>query len=105
MEDANFNRTDGDKPEQITGARVSANFFSVLGVQPALGNSFDFAASDAAQTNNRNFHCLRRTALAMVHYGVTLKCQLGYLRRVHRLAVEEPLQKAAVNQRCCQPEK
>lgn len=51
MEDANFNRTDGDKPEQITGARVSANFFSVLGVQPALGSAFDFAASDPARSH------------------------------------------------------
>ena len=51
MEDANLNRTDGDKPEQIAGARVSANFFSVFSVQPALGTTFDFAASDSAHSH------------------------------------------------------
>ena len=28
-----FNATDGDRPEQLPGARVSASFFDVLGVQ------------------------------------------------------------------------
>src|SRR5262249_22801716 len=51
MEDANFNRTGGDKPEQIARARVSPNFFSVFGVQPALGSIFDFAASDSAHSH------------------------------------------------------
>ena len=33
--------TGGDYPERITGGCVSANFFSVLGVQPAKGRTFD----------------------------------------------------------------
>jgi predicted permease len=35
-----FNATDGDRPEQLPGARVSASFFDVIGVQPALGRTF-----------------------------------------------------------------
>ncbi len=33
--------SDGSTPQQIRGARVTASFFSVLGVQPALGRSFE----------------------------------------------------------------
>ena len=32
--------TTGDHPEQIAGAMVSANYFDVLGVKPALGRAF-----------------------------------------------------------------
>jgi predicted permease len=35
-----FNFTEGQEPERIRGARVSANFFSLLGIQPALGRAF-----------------------------------------------------------------
>ncbi len=35
-----FNITGGGEPEVLTGARVSANLFAVLGVQPRLGRSF-----------------------------------------------------------------
>ncbi len=35
-----FNATDGDRPEQLPGARVSASFFDVLGVHAALGRTF-----------------------------------------------------------------
>ena len=35
-----FNFTEGQEPERIRGARVSANFFSLLGIQPALGRTF-----------------------------------------------------------------
>jgi putative ABC transport system permease protein len=35
-----FNATDGDRPEQLPGARVSASFFDVLGVNAALGRTF-----------------------------------------------------------------
>ena len=42
-----FNATDGDRPEQLPGARVSASFFDVLGVNPALGRTFT-AAEDKA---------------------------------------------------------
>jgi len=32
--------TEGGPPEQVTGVRVSADYFRVLGVQPALGRTF-----------------------------------------------------------------
>jgi predicted permease len=35
-----FNATDGDRPEQLPGARVSASFFDVLGVHAAIGRTF-----------------------------------------------------------------
>ena len=35
-----FNATDGDRPEQLPGARVSASFFDVLGVEAAIGRTF-----------------------------------------------------------------
>jgi predicted permease len=49
---ASANLTLGGPPEQIVGRRVTANFFSVLGVQPALGRTFtdDEDRSGAAVT-------------------------------------------------------
>ena len=41
MEDANLNRTGAAEPERVTGARVSPNFFQVLGVTPSIGATFD----------------------------------------------------------------
>ena len=41
MEDANLNRTGAGEPERVSGARVSPNFFQVLGVAPAIGATFD----------------------------------------------------------------
>ena len=35
-----FNLTGGDTPEQIAGSFVSADFFGVLGVNPAYGSTF-----------------------------------------------------------------
>jgi putative ABC transport system permease protein len=46
FEVADLNLTSGSEPERIEGARASANFFSVLGVRPAQGTSFDSAESD-----------------------------------------------------------
>src|SRR5438270_2627827 len=50
FEDANFNLTNGPEPERIEGARASANIFALLGAKPALGTSFDSAATDPAKT-------------------------------------------------------
>ncbi len=37
---ANFNLTGNGEPERLFGARVSANLFTVLGVEPAIGRGF-----------------------------------------------------------------
>ena len=37
---ANFNLSDGTTPERIVGARVTANYFDVMGVQPLAGRTF-----------------------------------------------------------------
>lgn len=50
FEDANFNLTSGPEPERIEGARASANIFTVFGVKPAVGTSFDAAANDPEKT-------------------------------------------------------
>src|SRR5215210_2499296 len=34
-----FNLTDGDQPERVPGARVTPNFFTVLGVKPSRGRT------------------------------------------------------------------
>jgi predicted permease len=49
FEDVSLNRTGMSEPERVAGARVSANFFSVLGVAPLLGSAFDYAESDASR--------------------------------------------------------
>lgn len=38
--DAEFNLTGTSEPEKLFGARVSANFFSVVGIAPAIGRAF-----------------------------------------------------------------
>ena len=35
-----FNMTGIDRPEQLSGARVSAGFFALLGIDPAIGRRF-----------------------------------------------------------------
>src|SRR5437016_8224828 len=51
FEDANFNLTGGSEPERIEGARASSNIFTLFGVQPALGTSFDAAATDPSKSH------------------------------------------------------
>lgn len=51
FEDANFNLTSGPEPERIEGARASPNIFALFGVKPALGTSFDTAATDPDKTH------------------------------------------------------
>jgi putative ABC transport system permease protein len=40
FEKTSYNLTGGELPEQIRAAQVTANFFSVMGVQPQLGRTF-----------------------------------------------------------------
>jgi len=47
MEDANLNRTSAGEPERVNGARISPNFFQVLGVTPATGSTFDPAEQES----------------------------------------------------------
>ncbi len=49
FEDVSLNRTGTGEPERIAGARVSANFFSVLGVTPEVGSGF--VQSDPSQNH------------------------------------------------------
>jgi putative ABC transport system permease protein len=51
FEDANFNLTSGPEPERIEGARASANIFTLFGMKPVLGTSFDAAATDPAKSH------------------------------------------------------
>src|SRR5437016_1438462 len=51
FEDANFNLTNGPEPERIEGARASANIFTLFGVRPRIGTSFDAAATDPAKSH------------------------------------------------------
>ena len=51
FEDVSLNRTGTGEPERIAGARVSPNFFGVLGVSPAAGNSFDYVEGDSSHSH------------------------------------------------------
>jgi putative ABC transport system permease protein len=51
FEDANFNFTSGPEPERIEGARASANIFTLFGVRPRLGTSFEVAATDPSKSH------------------------------------------------------
>jgi putative ABC transport system permease protein len=50
--ETNFNLTGGDRPERVAGLRVSANLFSVLGINPVRGRIFSPAEDkpDAGRT-------------------------------------------------------
>src|SRR5271170_95627 len=50
MEDANLNRTGTGEPERVNGARISPNFFQVLGVLPAIGTTFDSRPQDIQES-------------------------------------------------------
>jgi predicted permease len=52
MEDANLNRTGTGEPERVNGARISPNFFQVLGVTPAAGTTFDSRQQGASDTQS-----------------------------------------------------
>jgi putative ABC transport system permease protein len=65
FEDANFNFTGGPEPERIDGARASANIFTLFGVRPRLGTSFDAAATDPS----KNHVVLLSDAFFKNHFG------------------------------------
>src|SRR5580765_2752722 len=65
FEDANFNFTSGPEPERIEGARASANLFTLFGVRPRLGTSFDAAATDPA----KNYVVVLSDAFFQNHFG------------------------------------
>jgi putative ABC transport system permease protein len=48
---ANFNLADETTPERVVGARVTANYFDVMGVRPAFGRSF---SADEDRPGNDN---------------------------------------------------
>ncbi|HEX8078471.1 MAG TPA: ABC transporter permease, partial [Chthoniobacterales bacterium] len=50
FEEANFNLTSGPEPERIEGARASPNIFALFGVKPAVGTTFESAATDPSKT-------------------------------------------------------
>jgi predicted permease len=50
MEDANLNRSGGGEPERVNGARISPNFFHVLGVNSAIGTTFDSVEQGSRDT-------------------------------------------------------
>ena len=51
FEDVSLNRTGTGEPERIAGARVSPNFFDVLGVTPQAGSSFDYVERDPSHNH------------------------------------------------------
>ena len=48
---ANFNLADETTPERVVGARVTANYFDVMGVRPAIGRTF---SADEDRPGNAN---------------------------------------------------
>jgi predicted permease len=70
-----YNATDSEPPEQLPGARVSASFFDVLGVHPALGRTFtpaeDKAGAPAVAVIGRAYWT-RRFGAAPSAIGATL---------------------------------
>src|ERR1700730_16315087 len=65
FEVADLNLTSGPEPERIEGARASANFFEVLGVQPQLGTNFDFAEREP----DRSHVAVLSDAFFKTHFG------------------------------------
>ena len=73
LDTADFNLTGGGEPEKIGGARVTANLFSVLGVEPMIGRVWRL---DEERSNSR---------LAVLNYSVWVRSlrQRSRRRRPH----------------------
>jgi len=56
-----FNLEGGATPQRISGMRVSANFFDVIGVKPALGRGFISGEDVAGSCTSLSRRCMRRT--------------------------------------------
>jgi putative ABC transport system permease protein len=46
-----FNLSEADQPERVLGARVTWNYFSVFGVRPVLGRTFDAAEDEPGRAD------------------------------------------------------
>ena len=88
-----FNATDSDRPEQLPGARVSANFFDVLGVHAALGRTFtpaeDKTGAPAVAVVGRRYWT-RRFAGAPTAIGATLTLNGAPYTVVGALGIDLP---------------
>ena len=59
FEDVSLNRTGMGEPERIAGARVSPNFFSVLGVTPQVGSRLRLRRERCCAESRRHFSAMR----------------------------------------------
>ena len=88
-----FNATDSERPEQLPGARVSANFFDVLGVHAALGRTFtpaeDKTGAPAVAVVGRRYWT-RRFAGAPTAIGATLTLNGAPYTVVGALGIDLP---------------
>jgi predicted permease len=88
-----FNATGGDTPEQLSGGRVSASFFDVLGMTPAIGRTFapddDRAGATDVVVIGRSYWA-RRFAAAPDAVGATLTLNGRSCTIVGALGVDLP---------------
>jgi putative ABC transport system permease protein len=88
-----FNATDGDRPEQLPGARVSASFFDVLGVNAAVGRTFtaveDTPGAPAVAIVGRRYWT-RRFGGAAAAVGATLTLNGAPYTIVGALGIDLP---------------
>jgi predicted permease len=88
-----FNATGGDRPEQLTGARVSASFFDVLGVSAAAGRTFmtaeDVPGAPAVAVVGRRYWT-RRFGHSVGVVGATLTLNGAPLTVVGALGIDLP---------------
>ncbi|MCU1386257.1 MAG: hypothetical protein JWL71_4954 [Acidobacteria bacterium] len=88
-----FNASDGDRPEQLPGARVSASFFDVLGVHAAVGRTFtpaeDKTGAPAVAVIGRRYWT-RRFGGRPAALGATLTLNGAPYTVVGALALELP---------------
>ena len=88
-----FNASDGDRPEQLPGGRVSASFFEVIGVNAAIGRTFtpaeDKAGAPAVAVIGRRYW-VRRFGGRADAVGATLTLNGAPYTVVGTLAIDLP---------------